>query len=72
MGADVLEKPVTVTTDGDHDRFTHYYRKTDIEAAYFEGVEIVALCGKKDVPTRDFTKYPMCKTCEEALSALPQ
>ncbi|MGQ0368993.1 DUF3039 domain-containing protein [Leucobacter sp. Z1108] len=37
----------------------------------FEGVEIVALCGKKWRPSRDFAKYPVCKTCEETLSSIP-
>ncbi len=74
MSADVLEKPGTVVTtdDGDHERMAHYFRKADIEAAYLEGVEIVALCGKKDRPLRDFSKYPVCKTCEEALRAIPE
>lgn len=74
MSADVLEKPETVVTtdDGEHERQAHYFRKADIEAAYFEGVEIVALCGKKDRPLRDFTKFPICKTCEEVLSGIPE
>lgn len=74
MSANVLEKPETVvaTDDGDHERQTHYYRKTDIERAYLEGAEITALCGKKDRPVRDFTKFPICKTCEEVLSGIPE
>lgn len=73
MTTSVLEKPEVATTDGgDHDRFAHYFRKSDIEAAYLDGAEITALCGKKDVPTRDFTKYQPCKTCEEALNAIPE
>ena len=71
---EVLEKPDTITTneEGDHDRFAHFFHKADIEAAYFEGTEIVALCGKKDVPTRDFTQYPVCKTCQEVVNAIPE
>ncbi len=72
MSADLLEKPATTTSDGDHDRFAHYFRKADIEAAYFEGAEVTALCGKKDVPTRDFSRYPVCNTCQEALNAIPE
>lgn len=68
MGADVLEKPDVVTTDnGDHDRFAHLFKKADIERAMFDGATITALCGKKDVPTRDFTKFPKCDTCQEVL-----
>ncbi|MEJ6490778.1 DUF3039 domain-containing protein [Leucobacter sp. USCH14] len=75
MAVDVLEKPDTtvVPTDGgDHERLAHYFRRADIEAAYFDGAEVTALCGKKDVPTRDFTRYPICKTCQEALNAIPE
>lgn len=74
MSADVLERPdtVTVTDDGDHDRFTHYYKKTDIERAYLEGQAIVALCGKVDVPLRDPNRYPTCPTCEEKFNALAE
>lgn len=73
MTADVIEKPDVVTTDnGDHDRMAHYFHKSDIERAYLDGAEITALCGKKDVPTRDFTKYEPCKTCQEALNAIPE
>lgn len=69
MSADVLEKPgIATTDDGDHDRFAHLYRKSDIQRAYMYGAEITALCGKKNVPTRDFTKYPQCKTCQEVLN----
>lgn len=71
MTTDVIEKPDVVTTDnGDHDRFAHLFKKSDIERAYLEGAEITALCGKKDVPTRDFTKFPQCQTCKEVLDEL--
>ena len=56
---------------GDHDRFAHYFKKADLEAAFFEGKTITALCGKKDCPTRDFTKYPVCPTCKETFESLP-
>lgn len=73
MNTDVLDRPkVDVTGTGDHDRFAHYFRKSDIEAAYIEGAEITALCGKKDVPTRDFTQFPVCKTCEEIVNGFPE
>lgn len=71
--ADTLEKTdLQVTTDdGDHERFSHYYRKTDIERAFFEGVAIQAACGKWDVPTRDFTKFPVCPECKEQFDKAP-
>jgi uncharacterized CHY-type Zn-finger protein len=62
----------TVTTDsGDHDRFAHYFSKKDLDAAFLDGKEITAICGKKDIPTRDFTKYPVCGTCKDIFNGLP-
>lgn len=64
MDEKVDEKVVT-TDDGDHDRFAHYFSKADIERAYIDGAEITALCGKKDIPLKDFTGYEICPTCKE-------
>jgi hypothetical protein len=58
-----------VTDDGDHDRFAHYARKDDVARAYVTGEAIVALCGKKWVPTRDPKNYPVCPTCKERKAA---
>lgn len=66
MSTDTLEQQDTATTDaGDHDLFSHYALKKDIERSMFEGVEITALCGKKWRPSRDFTKFPVCGTCKD-------
>lgn len=56
--------------DGDHDRFSHYVRKEDIVRSNVEGVEVVALCGKKWIPNRDPDRYPICPTCREMMSAI--
>jgi hypothetical protein len=71
---DLLEQTdtTTITEDGEHDLMSHYATKKDIERSMFEGVEIVALCGKKWRPSRDFTRYPVCKTCEEVLNGIPE
>jgi hypothetical protein len=58
-----------VTDDGDHDRFAHYAKKSDIARAYVTGEAIVALCGKRWVPSRDPTRYPICPTCAERKAA---
>lgn len=50
---------------GDHDRFAHYARKTDIEAAILEGEPCTALCGKRWLPQRDPTRFPVCPTCKD-------
>jgi hypothetical protein len=65
-----VRDPVTVDTDGgDHDRFAHYCRKHDITRAMVTGEAIVALCGKKWIPTRDPSRYPICPTCAERKAA---
>lgn len=56
------------TSEGDHDRFAHYVRKEDILRANVEGVEVVALCGKKWIPNRDPSRYPVCPTCKEIMN----
>ncbi len=67
-----VEEAVTnpVTEDGDHDRFAHYARKADITRATIEGTPVVAICGKVWVPSRDPSKYPICKTCAEIKARL--
>ena len=67
-----VETPSEVPLDtdgGDHDRFAHYARKDDVTRAYITGEAITALCGKKWVPTRDPTRYPICPTCVERKNA---
>ena len=65
-----VEERVPLDTDGgDHDRFAHYARKDDVTRAYVTGEAIVALCGKKWVPTRDPKGYPICPTCKERKDA---
>ena len=61
----VRERERVGTDDGDHDRFAHYVRKADIVRSNVEGVPVVALCGKKWIPNRDPTRYPVCPTCKE-------
>jgi hypothetical protein len=65
-----IESPADVDTDGgDHDRFAHYCRKKDVARAYVTGEAIEALCGKKWIPTRDPSRYPICPTCAERKAA---
>ena len=71
---ETIEAPVTTATPvdtdaGDHDRFAHYCRKADITRAMVTGEAIVALCGKKWVPARDPSRYPVCPTCKERKAA---
>ena len=51
--------------DGDHDRFSHFARKSDIVESAVTGRPIVALCGKVWVPGRNPDRFPVCPTCKE-------
>lgn len=67
----VTKERVDQTTDsGDHDRFAHYVRKDDIVRSNVEGVPVVALCGKKWIPNRDPSRYPVCPACKEIKAKL--
>ncbi len=70
MPPDTIEAPARPELDdGDHDRFSHYCKKADIVRAHVTGEAITALCGKKWVPTRDPSRYPVCPTCKELKAA---
>ena len=66
------ETKLEIDDDGDHDRFAHYVRKSDIVRANVEGIPVVALCGKKWIPNRDPQRYPVCPTCKEVKARLPK
>jgi len=59
-----------VTDEGDHDRFSHYVRKDKILSSAVEGSAVIALCGKKWVPSRDPERYPICPDCKEIFEQL--
>lgn len=68
-----MADPTTVEPDtrpelaepGDHERFAHIIRKSDWGSGYFEGNAVEALCGKKWVPSRDPSRFPLCPECKE-------
>ncbi len=57
--------PTTLHDDGDHDRFAHYARRSDIVESAVTGRPVTALCGKVWVPNRDPDRYPVCPTCRD-------
>lgn len=65
---DVSRRPGDTDT-GDHDRFAHYVLGRDprakITAAMVEGRPIRALCGKRWIPSRDPSRYPVCPDCQK-------
>ena len=57
-------------TDTDEPEVAHIGRREDVNRAYVTGEAIVALCGVVFVPTRDPSRYPVCKACQEVLERL--
>ena len=62
--------PVTQDSDGGHDLFSHYIKKEKIVESAVTGKAVKALCGKKWVPSRDPSKYPVCPTCKDIFEGL--
>ena len=56
--------------DGGHDRFAHYIKKEKIVESAVTGKAVRALCGKKWIPSRDPSKYPICPACKEIFEGL--
>lgn len=67
--ADTLTRPA-VTDEGDHDKFAHYVRKSDIASSAVNGHEVVAICGKRWVPTRVPDNFPVCPDCKKIYEQL--
>lgn len=56
--------------DGDHDLFSHYVPKAQLERAVFEGTPTRALCGKLWLPSKDPGRYPVCPECKEVFDLM--
>ena len=60
--------------DTDDKRYAHIVRAPNADAVITEamvtGTPIVALCGKKWVPSRDPSRYPVCPKCKEIRSQM--
>lgn len=67
---EVKSEPRLSEGDGSHDRFAHYVSKADIVRSNVQGIPVVALCGKKWIPNRDPSRYPVCPTCKELMARL--
>ncbi len=50
--------------DGDHEKFAHYVEKDKIVESAVTGSPVEALCGKKWIPNRDPSKFPICPDCQ--------
>ncbi|MFM1965365.1 MAG: hypothetical protein RL134_1090 [Actinomycetota bacterium] len=69
-GTTLTEERLASTDDGDHERFAHYVQKDKIVESAVTGKPVRALCGKKWVPGRDPSKFPVCPECQEIYSGL--
>ena len=69
---DTLTETRIETSNGDHDKFAHYADKDEVTYALIYGVPIIALCGKKWIPNRDPSKFPICPECEAIHAGLPR
>lgn len=62
------------TGGGDDKRYAHIVRAPNADAVITEamvtGTPLVALCGKKWVPSRDPSRYPVCPRCREIRAQL--
>jgi hypothetical protein len=65
-------RPDPSTGDGDHERFAHYVLKDNIVDSAVLGIPVVALCGKKWVPSRDPKRFPVCPDCKRIYESLPE
>lgn len=70
LDTDIDTKAEINTSNGEHDKFSHYANKHKVTESYVLGTPIIALCGKKWVPSRDPSKYPVCPTCKELFKLL--
>lgn len=56
--------------DGDHDKFAHYVNKNEIVESAVSGKQVIALCGKKWIPNRDPSAFPVCPSCKAIYEGL--
>jgi hypothetical protein len=69
-GTTLTEERLASTDDGDHERFAHYVQKDKIVESAVTGKPVRALCGKKWVPGRDPSKFPVCPECQEIFAGM--
>jgi hypothetical protein len=72
MTETVTKPTVAPAEPGDHDLFSHYVPKPELEAAILEGREATALCGKTWTPTKDPQRYPVCPECKAVWEAMDE
>jgi hypothetical protein len=72
LEGDVATRPRLSHGDGDHERFAHYVRKEKILESALSGDAVRALCGKKWIPNRDPSRFPICPTCKDIYNSMAE
>lgn len=62
---EIIEETIQTSEPGDHERLSHYVEKDKLADAIVFGHALTALCGKKWVPHRDASQFPVCPECKE-------
>ncbi len=71
LSGDTLTEERTASVDeGDHERFAHYVQKDKIVESAVTGTPVIALCGKKWIPGRDPSRFPVCPDCKAIYEGL--
>ncbi len=72
VGSTLTKERESSFDDGDHEKFAHYVEKDKIVESAVTGSPVKALCGKKWIPNRDPSKFPICPECEAIHAGLPR
>ena len=72
VGSTLTKERESNFDDGDHEKFSHYVQKDKIVESAVTGAPVEALCGKKWIPNRDPSKFPVCPECEAIHAGLPR
>ncbi len=72
VGSTLTKQRESTYDDGDHEKFAHYVQKDKIVESAVTGAPVEALCGKKWIPNRDPSRFPVCPDCEAIHSGLPR
>lgn len=65
--SDIKER---LTSDGDHDRFQHYFSRKDINNNLEYGTPMTALCGKVVEQQVDPFGRAVCQSCHEIMDTV--
>jgi hypothetical protein len=62
-----IVEDINENLDFEEPKVAHIVSKYEVMNGYINGVEVVALCGHRFIPTRDPNKFPNCESCKDML-----